>query len=185
MIFFLLNYLKWNLLGLNMKNFIRIYPNVQILNPKNVYINENVTLYSSCIIKALKASIMENNDQKTTNGKVIIGDNSSIGEFSFINSLKLIEIGQNVLIAQHCYIGDIEHVFNDRSIPIRQQSNFANKVVIKDDVWIGCGVKIMSGVIIGKGSVIAAGAVVTKDVPPYTLFGGVPAKKIKDIRMES
>ena len=172
------------MLGLKTKKFIRIYPMVQILNPKNVNIDENVTLYSSCIIKALHASILENSNKKITNGKVIIGKNSSIGEFSFINSLESIEISQNVLIAQHCYIGDTEHIFYNRSIPIREQSHIIARVVIEDDVWIGCGVKIMSGVSIGKGSVIAAGAVVTKDVPPYTLFGGVPAKKIKDIRPE-
>ena len=52
-------------------------------------------------------------------------------------------------------------------------------IVIDDDVWIGYGAKIMSGVHIGQGAVVAAGAVVTKDVPPYAIVGGVPAKVIK------
>ena len=52
-------------------------------------------------------------------------------------------------------------------------------VVIEKDVWIGCNVTILSGVNIGRGSVIAAGAVVTKDVPPYSICGGVPARFIK------
>ena len=115
-------------------------------------------------------------------GNIILDSGCSVGEYTVLNSLESIYIGKNVLIAQHCYIGDIEHIFSDRNTPIKQQSNKSDKVIIEDDVWLGCGVKVMSGVTIGKGSVIAAGAVVTKDVPPYTLYGGVPAKKIKDIR---
>ena len=56
-------------------------------------------------------------------------------------------------------------------------------VKIKDDVWIGAGVIILSGVTIGECSVIGAGAVVTKDVEPYTVVAGVPARKIKDIKI--
>lgn len=57
-------------------------------------------------------------------------------------------------------------------------------VKIKDDVWIGAGVIILSGITIGECSVIGAGAVVTKDVEPYTVVAGVPARKIKDIEIE-
>ena len=52
-------------------------------------------------------------------------------------------------------------------------------IIVKDDVWIGLGAKILSGVTIGQGAVVAAGAVVTKDVPPYAVVGGVPAKLIR------
>lgn len=55
---------------------------------------------------------------------------------------------------------------------------------IKDDVWIGAGVIILSGITIGECSVIGAGAVVTQDVEPYTVVAGVPARKIKDIEIE-
>lgn len=55
---------------------------------------------------------------------------------------------------------------------------------IKDDVWVGAGVIILSGVTIGECSVIGAGAVVTKDVEPYTIVAGVPARKIRDINIE-
>lgn len=57
-------------------------------------------------------------------------------------------------------------------------------VKIKDDVWVGAGVIILSGVTIGECSVIGAGAVVTKDVEPYTIVAGVPARKIRDINIE-
>ena len=86
------------------------------------------------------------------------------------------------MIAPQCVITDGTHNFDSRDTLIRKQGNSYSYVIIKDDVWIGANVKILPGVIIGEGSVIAAGAVVTKDVEPYSLYGGVPAKKIKDIR---
>lgn len=182
LVFFLLNYLKWKLLGLKTKNFIRIYPNVHLFNPNKIYLEKNITLYNGVILNVLRGSTILNNNKKIAYGEIHIKRDSSIGEYTVLHSLDCIVIGKNVLIAQHCFIGDAQHIFNDRNTPIKQQSNKSSKVIIEDDVWLGCGVKVMSGVTIGKGSVIAAGAVVTKDIPPYTLYGGVPAKKIKDIR---
>jgi len=76
------------------------------------------------------------------------------------------------------------HRFDRIDIPMIEQGNTEPKpVVIEDDVWIAARSIILPGVTIGKGAVIAAGAVVTKDVPPYTVVGGVPARKIK-LRIE-
>jgi len=72
------------------------------------------------------------------------------------------------------------HRFDRTDIPMIDQGNTEPKaVVIEDDVWIAARAIILPGVRIGKGAVIAAGAVVTKDVPPYTVVGGIPARKIK------
>ena len=72
------------------------------------------------------------------------------------------------------------HVFKDRDLPIMEQGTTYAPVVIEDNVWIGVNVTILPGVTVGKGSVIGAGAVVTKDVEPFTVVGGVPAKKVKE-----
>jgi acetyltransferase-like isoleucine patch superfamily enzyme len=72
-------------------------------------------------------------------------------------------------------------VFDDPARPFVEQGITAEDIVIEDDVWIGSGAVITDGVHVGKGAVVAAGAVVTKDVPPHTVVGGVPARVIKEI----
>ena len=77
-------------------------------------------------------------------------------------------------------VGD-DHVFDKAGVP----TIFAGRpelrpTVIGDDAWVGAGCVIMAGVTIGTGAIVAAGAVVTKDIPPYEIHGGVPAKKIRD-----
>jgi acetyltransferase-like isoleucine patch superfamily enzyme len=75
----------------------------------------------------------------------------------------------------------VNHVFDDAERPFIEQGITAQGIVIEDDVWLGAGVVITDGVRIGKGAVVAAGAVVTKDVPPHTVVGGVPAQPIRTI----
>ena len=75
----------------------------------------------------------------------------------------------------------VNHVFDDPGRPFVEQGITAQGIVIEDDVWIGSGAVITDGVRVGRGSVVAAGAVVTKDVPPHTVGGGVPARVLRDI----
>ena len=75
----------------------------------------------------------------------------------------------------------VNHVFDDPERPFIEQGITAEGVVVEDDVWIGSGAIITDGVCIGRGAVVAAGAVVTKDVPPYTVVGGVPARIIRKV----
>ena len=108
-----------------------------------------------------------------------IGDNSSIGQNSWLLS-DGITIGNNVMMGPYCIIITSDHATDNLEIPMCQQGFTEVKpVVIEDDVWIGARVIILKGVKIGKGSVIGAGSVVTKDVEPYSIVGGVPAKFIK------
>ncbi|MBR76462.1 MAG: acetyltransferase [Flavobacteriales bacterium] len=83
------------------------------------------------------------------------------------------------MIAQAVTIRDTDHNFNSIDLPMIKQGITTSSVLIDDDVWIGHGVIITKGVKIGKGSIIAAGAVVTKDIPAYSIAGGVPARVIK------
>ena len=100
-----------------------------------------------------------------------IGINASIGEQT--------HIGSDVMMGPDCVIYTRNHRFDRLDIPMREQGyGPVEPVEIGDDCWIGGRVTILPGVHVGNGAVIAAGAVVTKDVPPYAVVGGVPAKII-------
>ncbi|MCX7841246.1 MAG: acyltransferase [Anaerolineae bacterium] len=110
-----------------------------------------------------------------------IGKNCLISEFNVLRGQGGITIGDNVYTAPLVQILAVNHVYHDPNIPIIQQGITAEGIVIEDDAWIGAGAIILDGVRIGKGAVIAAGAVVTSDVPPHTVVGGVPARVLQTI----
>lgn len=111
---------------------------------------------------------------------ISIDENSFIGKGSrLIAYEKDIVIGKNVLIAANTTLITRSHIYKDIDIPIKLQGYINNSIHIEDDVWIGTNCIILSGVKIRKGSIIAANSVVNKDVAPYTIVGGSPAKFIK------
>lgn len=91
-----------------------------------------------------------------------------------------IVVGERCLIAAHCGIYANNHHFQNIEQPIHTQGISRKGIVIEDDCWLGHAVTVLDGVTIGKGSVIGAGAVVNKDIPPYSVAVGVPAKVIKN-----
>lgn len=120
---------------------------------------------------------------------ITIGDNTYIGKYTIIECDTV--IGNNVIIANRVsFAGKYDHHFQQIGTPTRLASQIRDKnynwkglhqqVIVEDDVWIGVGSIILSGVTIGIGSIIAAGSVVTKDVEPYCIYGGNPAKKIRN-----
>ena len=110
-----------------------------------------------------------------------IGCDSLIGEYSVIRGQGGVSIGNRVYTSPFTQIIAVNHVFDDPNRPFVEQGITAEGIVIEDDVWLGAGAIITDGVRVGKGAVVAAGAVVTKDVPPHTVVGGIPAKPIKNI----
>ncbi len=110
---------------------------------------------------------------------ISIGNNVSINRNSIITAKTKIRIGNNVSIGPNVIINSGNHNFDDVYIPINKQGHKLAPITIEDDVWIGAGAIILSGITVGKGSVIAAGAVVNKDVLPYSVVGGVPIKLLK------
>lgn len=109
---------------------------------------------------------------------VYLGENSGLGYKCLIQGE--VHIGDNVMMGPECHIWTINHNFSSLELPMLQQGITEEQpVCIGDDVWIADRVTILPGVTIGSGSIIAAGAVVTKDVPPYSIVGGVPAKVLK------
>jgi len=109
-----------------------------------------------------------------------VGANTSLNEWVHLNGKGGIEIGNWVAIAHGVSLESDDHGFSALDQHIRLQPHTLGKIVIEDDVWIGCGAKILKGVRIGRGSVIGAGSVVTKDVPPYSVAAGNPCQVIKN-----
>jgi acetyltransferase-like isoleucine patch superfamily enzyme len=115
-------------------------------------------------------------------GAVIIGSNTLIGMSNTI--IGPITIGNNVIFAQNIVASALNHEYRDIATPIVNQPILTAPIVIEDDCWIAANAVITSGVTIGKHSVVAAGAVVTKNIPPYSVAVGNPAKVIKQYNFD-
>ncbi len=121
--------------------------------------------------------------------RIIIGENVYIGKDVSIECN--CRIGDYVLVANRvAFVGRLDHDFRRVGVPVRfspwvggnhdteQEAGMDDEVVVESDVWLGYGVIVLTGVNIGRGSVIAAGSVVTRDIPPYSIAAGVPARVI-------
>lgn len=130
----------------------------------NVYVGQNVRIMNA--------------------GSLSIGSNVSIHANCYIDAVGTCEIGNDVSIAHASSILTFEHTWDNDQIPIKYNPTRMSPVIIEDDCWIGCGVRILSGVTIGKRSVVAAGAVATASIPGNSIYGGVPARFIKSTTQE-
>ena len=111
-------------------------------------------------------------------GYIELGESTYVGPYTCLAGPGPIEIGKSCLIGSHSGIYGNNHNFADPKHNIVEQGITCKGITIEDDCWLGTGVKVLDGVTIGQGSVIGAGSVVTKDIPPYSVAVGVPAKVI-------
>jgi len=123
----------------------------------------------------------QNSFLNSDNSSIEIGNNFNSNHNLHLNAASggKIVIGDNVLVGPNVVFRTSNHIIEDVNIPICSQGTLKGDIIVGNDVWIGSNCVILMGVKIGDGSVIAAGAVVNKDVAPYDVVGGVPAKKIK------
>lgn len=110
--------------------------------------------------------------------RVSIGDNSGVNDGCFLEGTGGITIGRFVRLAPRVEIMTANHNFSDPDTPIKLQGLSMEPVTIHDDVWIGIGALLTAGVTVGRGAIVAGHAVVTRDVAPYSIVAGVPAKVI-------
>lgn len=116
---------------------------------------------------------------KFTYGKITLVSSNNLSKVKIGNFCSIAD-GVKFIINNEHYTNHIStYPFKARIYREEQEANSKGDIIIDDDVWIGLDAKIMSGIHIGQGAVVAAGAVVTKDVPPYAIVGGVPAKILK------
>ncbi len=114
-------------------------------------------------------------------GKVLIGEHVVFNIDVCVNAAVggYISIGNNVLVGPRVLMRSSGHAFSRTDLPISQQGHISGKILIEEGVWIGAGATILGSVTIGTQAIVAAGALVNRDVPPYAIVGGVPARHIK------
>ena len=157
------------------------------INYKNIILASmsEISIGSFCIIKGSIHSGKKNS-------KLFIGENCFVGSGTIILSTCDIFIGNDVLISHNCYIADtdghsVKASIRKYDVPNRWKGYkdwntvISSPIRIENNVWIGPNCIILKGVKIGCGSIVAAGSVVTKDIPPFSLVGGVPSKIIKSL----
>lgn len=146
-------------------------PVVGIPNPEGIAIGAGVDIRAYAYLECISAP-----------GAVVltIGDGTYIGPFARITALGGVTIGRHVLIADRCYISDTGHVYEDVTVPIKQQDlRKGRRISIGDGAWLGIGVAVVGNVTVGQNAVVAANSVVREDVPPYCVVAGNPARIVR------
>lgn len=186
--------LWWRLWLKKSDGMILVGKHVTIRNPQYISVGLNLVVEDYCEIQGISKQGVIIGKQVTVGrfsmvrpsgyyGREIgiglkIGDYSNIGAYCYLGCGGGIEIGKNVMMSPRVSLHSENHNFDQLNIPMREQGVTRKAIVIEDDCWLASSSVILSGVHIGQGSIVAAGAVVTKDVPPYTIVGGFPARII-------
>lgn len=149
-----------------------IRPVLNTVHPENIVFGDDVSIGILCWI--------DTNVSLTKVPKLTIGNRVHIGAYSMIIAANEIEIKNNVLMSERVIILDHMHDYTDVGKPVIDQPIVSKgKVIIDEDCFIGANAVIMGNIHIGKHAVIGANSVVTRDVPPFSVVTGAPAKVIK------
>jgi acetyltransferase-like isoleucine patch superfamily enzyme len=141
-----------------------------VIQKNNWNIGSNISISSNCAFFSR---------EKNLEGVLNIGDNTHISNGTIIDMCNDVFIGKEVAIGHNCTIYTHDHYYGNKNVAAWKGGVTTHSVKIMDGAWIGSNVTILSGITIGARAVVAAGAVVTKDIPSETIYGGVPAKLIK------
>lgn len=141
---------------------------VRVFHPENISLGSNVYVGHDAFLKGYYKNEMR------------IGSNTWIGQCAFLHSAGGLTIGEGVGIGPHVKMLTHTHVETDPETPVVYNESVFKAVTIEDGCDIGIGATILPGVTIGRMSLVGAGAVVTSDVPPYSVVAGVPARVIRD-----
>jgi len=157
------------------------YPIRSLIGSVYIIIEDNVSLGKNIVLTA-----WDNYEGNKYTPQIIIKKGTSIGDDAHITAINKIIIGENVLTGKKILISDNSHGEATENLlenpPIKRPLYSKGPVIIGNNVWIGEKATILAGVTIGQGSIIGANAVVTKDVPPFSIAAGNPAKIIKILK---
>ena len=162
------------------KNF-RVDERVRFFYPKKIEIGDYCDIAQNVVFAPLV-----NHRGGVYPSRIIIGNRVHFGAFDRIASMNEVRIDDDVLFAAFVHITDHSHDYHDIELPINKQGVISKGPVhICRGAWLAFGCHVLSGVTVGEHSVVAANAVVTKDVPPYTVVAGNPARIVRQYDFES
>jgi acetyltransferase-like isoleucine patch superfamily enzyme len=156
-----------------------VKPFLNSANEKYISIGREVNIGAFCRITV--STEFGGHQVKSANKiRIKIGDNVDVGNNTFISANNRIEIGKHVIMSSYVFITDHDHGFQDFSKNLHEQPlSEGGHVIIGDNVFLGTKCSVLKNVTIGERSVVSANAVVTKDVPAFSVVAGNPAKIIK------
>ena len=155
---------------------------IKINHPEYVSFGDGVVINEFCWISILPINRQKNDADITLMPSLNVGNNSYIGRFATFSCMNAISIGNDVMISDRVFIGDGNHGYTNRDLPIKDQYMVSQgPVSIGDGTWLGMNVSVLPNVRIGKGCVIGAHSVVTHDVPDFHVAVGAPARIVKSI----
>lgn len=162
-------------------NSVYIGKSSQFCGGRYIKVGDNVSIGTGSILTAF-----DSYRGQSFTPEIIIGSGTIINPNAHITAINSIRIGKNVLFGKYVTVTDNSHGHNDTlgeldTAPLLRPVFSKGPVVIEDNVWIGDKAIILPNVTIGRGSIIGAGAVVTKDIPPYSIAVGNPARVIRTI----
>jgi acetyltransferase-like isoleucine patch superfamily enzyme len=174
------------------ENGVRIRYADQVRLARGVYLDHGVYLHACPggidigeeTIVMHHAELHVYNFRNLRQSGIRIGRESLIGEFCVIRGTGGVTIGDRVYLSPMVHVYSNSHVFRDPKVCFVDQGITTQGVTIEDECWIGAMAILLDGVTVGRRSVVAAGAVVTSDVPPYSLVAGVPARVVRDLRQD-
>lgn len=174
------------------KRYFRSFGRKSVINPAFLMLEgpQYISIGKNCYIGShVQLTAWDSYLSQTFTPQIIIGDNCSIGDDSHITAINRIILGKNILLGKKILITDNAHGASERNLldidPLKRPLCTKGEIKIDDNVWIGEKSSIIGGVHIGKGCIIAANSVVTKDVPPYCVIAGNPARIIKNLNQNT
>ena len=167
---------------------------VRLEVPSRITLGNRVVLSQNCWISPGSALgnirfgddtfVAHGSTLRAEGGSIEIGAHVQVSRNCYLNGCGGITIGNDTMLGPNTTIVSVNHKYDQLDRPIRLQGIVKDPVVIENDVWTGANVTILPGITIGRGSVVAAGAVVTKDIPPYSVAAGVPAKIVSSRKQD-
>jgi acetyltransferase-like isoleucine patch superfamily enzyme len=174
---------------------VMIGKSVTIRHPHKISIGNNVAIDENVMLDAKGVDnngidigdgsfLGRNTIVSCKNGDVVLHEKVNIGFNSYIASLNRVEVGQNTLFAAYTYVIGGGHISDEIYIPLRDQDTHGLGIKIGRDCWLGAKSIIMDGCNVGDYSIIGAGAIVTKNIPDFSIAVGTPARVVKDRRAQ-